>query len=113
MAFTQRILYEPIRSRDTSGASTYVTVGTPITHAASIVKMINLSDKDLLISVDGGVTDHDICPSGGFWLYDYTANSTINDNCFDPLGTQYYVKTTDGAAGTGLVYLIVQYIYQA
>lgn len=111
MAFSQRILYEVLRSVDTATASSYVALGSKLANPGTIIKMVNLSNKDLLVSIDG-VNAHDICPTNGFFLYDLTANSTINCNEFEPAGTQFYVKTSDGAAGTGLVYLVVKYIYQ-
>jgi hypothetical protein len=62
---------------------------------------------DADVSIDG-ITDHDIVPGMSFTLYDYTANSPITDDAiYRKLGTQYYVK---GTAGTGSVYLVVQYI---
>lgn len=109
MSFTQRLQYETLRSANTASASAYLVLGTPLDHAASLVKMVNLSNKDLLVSIDGS-TNVDICPSGGFWLYDITANKTHTNHVFCDQGRQYHVKTTDAAAGTGLVYLVVQYI---
>lgn len=109
MSFTQRLLYETIRSADTASAGTYLKVGTPLAHPASLIKMVNLSNKDLLVSIDGS-TAIDVCPANGFWLYDVTANKTHVNHVFCDEGRQYYVLTTDAAAGTGLVYLVVQYI---
>lgn len=109
MSFTQRILYETLRSADTASAGTYLALGTPLSHPACLIKMVNLSNKDLLVSLDG-TTAIDVCPAGGFWLYDVTTNSPQTNNIFADQGRQYYVLTTDAAAGTGLVYLSVQYI---
>lgn len=109
MSLTQRLNYEAIRSQDTSVATSYTALGTPLKNPASIVKMVNLSNKNLIVSVDG-VNDYDICTSGGFFLYDITSDSPKTTAIFVPQGTQYYVRTSDGAAGSGLVYLVVQYI---
>lgn len=111
MAFTQRLVYETLRSADTASATAYLVLGTPLLHAASIVKMVNNSNKTLLISVDG-TNDHDVCPNNSFWLYDSTSNSPHANAIFIAQGTQFFVKTSDGAAGTGLVYLAVQYVVQ-
>lgn len=107
--FTQRLLYEPIRSADTASASTYLVVGTPLLHPSSLIKMVNLSNQDVLISLDG-TTAVDVCPSNGFWLYDVTTNSPHTNHIFVDQGRQYYIQTTSGMSGTGLVYLVVQYI---
>lgn len=109
MSFTQKLLYETLRSADTALATTYLALGTPLAHAASLVKMVNLSNKDVLVSIDG-ITAVDVCPSDGFWLYDITTNSPQTNHIFCDQGRQYYILTTDAAAGTGLVYLVVQYI---
>jgi hypothetical protein len=109
MAFTTRLLYENIRSLDTATAGTIKALGTPLANPASLIKMVNLSNKNLLISIDG-TNNVDICAANGFWLYDVTSDSPTNNNIFVDKGRQYYVTTSDGAAGTGLVYLVVQYI---
>lgn len=109
MAFKQALQYETIRSRDTAGAAAYVTLGTQTTNPSALIKIVNLSNKDLLVSVDG-INDHDICPSTGFFLYDVTTNAPSENFLFVPGGRQYYVRTADGLAGTGLVYLVVQYV---
>jgi len=57
------------------------------------------------ISIDG-VTDHDICPAGCFFLYDETANASREAGLTVATGTQVWVK---GSAGAGSVYLVVQY----
>ena len=112
MSYTRKLVYDTIRSVDTATATTYVKVGTALSTNASIVKMVNLSNKNLLISIDGS-TDVDILPSNGFWLYDVTSDSPQESgSVFVEKGRQYWVKTTDGAAGTGLVYLIIQYVLQ-
>lgn len=109
MAYTNRLLYENIRSANTASATVYLALGTPLANYGSIVKMVNLSNKDLLISVDG-VNSVDVCPANGFWLYDVTSDSPKSNPIFVDKGRQYSVLTTDGLAGTGLVYLVVQYI---
>jgi hypothetical protein len=109
MSFTQRLLYETLRSANTASASTFLVLGGPLLHPTSLIKMVNLSNKDLLVSIDGS-TSVDVCPSGGFWLYDITTNSPHTNHIFCDEGRQYYVETTDGAAGVGLVYLAVQYV---
>jgi hypothetical protein len=109
MSFTQRLLYETIRSANTASASTTLVIGTPLANAASLIKMVNLSNKDVLVSIDG-TNFVDICPAGGFWLYDITTNSPHTNHIFCDEGRQYYIRTTDSTAGVGLVYLVVQYI---
>jgi len=107
MAYTNRIQWETLRSLDSATlAGTYVAVGGPLLHPAYILKMVNNSNVLVTVSIDG-VTDIDVCPGNSFWLYD---EGKVNQSSAVPSvaeGTQVYVK---GAAGVGLIYLVVQYI---
>lgn len=67
----------------------------------SIVKIVNNSNKDIDVS-DNGVRDCDFVPANGYTLYDISTNGREEDRYF-PQGP-IYVK---GAAGAGLVYLVV------
>lgn len=108
MSLGKRLAYETIRTSTVTGS--YQAVGSTISNPASLVKMVNLSDKDVFVSTDGS-TDMEICPANSFWLYDVTANSSNqSDAIFIPKGRQYSIKSVDGAVGTGSVYLVVQYI---
>jgi len=85
--------------------NTFQTLGAALTSPAVLVKIINDSDTDIDISIDGGTTEHDYVPNGSFSLYDLRANhGRINDFVF-PQGTQFTVR--GAAAGTGNVYLVV------
>lgn len=104
MAYTTRINWEPLRSVDSSTfTGNFMPVGTPLEFPSFILKMINLSTSLVLISVDG-VNAVDLAPPNSFWLYD-EAKTQLEERY--PAGTQFYVK---GASGTGLVYLVSQYL---
>lgn len=108
MSDTRRLTYEPLRSIDSATfTGSYQTLGSPLDHPSAIIKLVNNSTVLVTISIDGA-EDFDVAPANSFWLYDNTANSKHEtDSIFVAKGTQYYVK---GSAGTGLVYLAVQYI---
>jgi hypothetical protein len=110
MAYTRKLLYEVRRSIDAATfTGSYQNLGSALANNASIVKLVNNSTVLVDISVDG-VNDHDVAPANSFWLYDETANSPPESgSIYIQKGTQYRVK---GSAGTGLVYLVVQYIQQ-
>jgi hypothetical protein len=62
------------------------------------------------VSIDGA-TDIDVAPSNSFWLYDEgKALPGIAPPVSLPQGTQIFIKSSTGAAGVGLVYLVSQYI---
>ena len=103
--YTTRIAWETLRSVDSATfAGAYVAVGGPLQHPSYILKLVNNSTVLVTISIDG-VTDVDVAPSGSFWLYDEDEGNQQHPGM--PAGTQIYVK---GAAGTGLVYLVSQYL---
>jgi hypothetical protein len=109
VAYTSQILYQPMQSIDSSTFSgSYQALGAPLVHPSSIVKIVNNSTVNVTISTDG-INDMDFVPANGFVLYDYTTNAPPSDSSgvYAPQGRQYLVK---GSAGTGLVYLVIQYI---
>lgn len=112
MAYTRQLVYETMRTIDSSTfTGSYQALGAVLAHPACIVRLINDSTADVIISTDSSEADgQDYAAANSFFLYDVTANSRHeDDSIFIPAGTQYYVK---GSAGTGSVYLIVQYIKQ-
>lgn len=84
----------------------YQALGTPLANPGYIVKMINNSTADVLISNDG-INDKDICPAGSYWLYDESKVGPNGSAPALPAGTQISVR---GSAGTGNIYLVVQYL---
>lgn len=110
MAYTSQVLYEPLRSFNTASLSTsYQALGTPLTHAGTLIKLVNASNVGVTISTDG-INDMDYLLAESTIYYEYTANTPPSDfpGVFVPEGTQYLIK--GAGAGTGLVYLVVQYI---
>ena len=96
--FSNRLRWETLRSINSATLTGgYDALGTPLLNPGFIVKLVNNSTVLVTVSIDGS-TDIDVCPAGSFFLYD-----EFNDL---PAGTQFYVK---GSAGTGLIYLAVQY----
>jgi hypothetical protein len=104
MAYTTRIKWETLRVFDSATLSgAYQALGTAISHPAYIVKMVNNSTATVTVSIDGA-TDIDVCPASSFWLYDEYKSEERESL---PSGTQFFIK---GTAGTGSIYLVVQYL---
>lgn len=105
-SYTSKLAWETLRSVDSSTFSgAYVAVGGPLLHPSYICKLVNNSTVLVTVSVDGA-TDIDVAPAGSFWLYDEGKGQEAYQLSL-PQGTQIFVK---GSAGTGLVYLVSQYI---
>ena len=101
-----RVAWEQLRIRDGATLNgTYQTMGGPLEHNCFLIKMVNESGSDVLVSIDG-VTPIDICPAGGFFLYDECANASREGGLTIPRWTQFYIN---GAVTVGNIYLVAQY----
>jgi len=109
MAYTSRIAWETLRSIDSATfTGSNQALGTPLANPSYICKLVNNSTSLVIISIDG-INDVDVAPSNSFWLYDEGKVGLNGGYPALPQGTQIYVR---GSAGTGLVYLVSQYIIQ-
>ena len=107
MAFKNRFIIDEIRSVAFGGITgAYAAVGSALDDPARIFILNNISNQDLLISLDG-VTDHLILPAGAFKLIDVAANKGRDDGLFVAAGTVFYVKHNGVAPTSGSVYLEV------
>lgn len=110
MAYTSRIAWETLRSIDSATfTGLKQAVGTPLAFPSYILKLVNNSTVLVTISIDG-INDVDVAPANSFWLYDEGKVGLNSGFPAVPAGTQIFVT---GAAGTGLVYLVNQYIIQS
>lgn len=108
MSYTSRIAWETLRTIDsTTFTGSKQAIGTPLVHPSYILKLVNNSTVLVTISIDG-TNDVDVAPANSFWLYDEGKVGLSSAFPAMPAGTQVYV--TGAVAGTGLVYLVSQYI---
>jgi len=108
MAFTNRVTWAPLLSFDTSILTTsYQSIGTALPQPAFILKLLNTSSSNVLISIDG-VNDIDVIPANSFFLYDEdkgTQREMLQQ------GTLFFFKLETGAvASAGHIYLVEQYL---
>lgn len=84
---------------------TYAAFGPAFAHTMRMVRFVNTTDADMLISFDT-VNDNIILPAGSFVLYDCTTNREESLTFFVfQIGTQAYLKYASGAPTKGSVYL--------
>lgn len=107
-SLTSRITWELLRSVNaTALTGVYVPLGGPLAFPSYKCKLVNNSTSLVTISVDG-VNAVDVAPAGSFWLYDESSNVPgVMPPPSLPQGTQIYIN---GVAGTGLIYLVSQYL---
>ncbi len=102
----QRTRWETLRVLAAEDISpTYVPLGDSLENPARIIKMVNTTDVDILVSTNGS-DDMDVCPAGGFFLYDIMSNKSEQSCMFVDQGTVFYIS---GEPTTGSVYLVVIY----
>lgn len=108
-----RVRYEPLRSIDFASVSaTYAGVGLPFSNPVRILKVTNLTNENILVSLNG-IDDHDIVPANGFFLYDYASNKANAAGLLEqPLGDRIYVKEEDSTPSVGNIYVTVVYASQ-
>lgn len=108
-----RVRYEPLRSISFLDITDdYQSVGLPFANPVRILKVTNLTDENVLISLNG-VDDHDIVPANGFFLYDYSSNKANAGGLLEqPQGDRIYVAAENTLPATGNVYVTVVYASQ-
>src|SRR5690606_5510878 len=108
-----RVRYEPLRSIAFGDISaTYAAVGLPFANPVRILKVTNLTNENVLVSLNG-IDDHDIVPANGFFLYDYSSNKANAAGLLEqPQGDRIYVKEEDATPSVGNVYVTVVYASQ-
>ena len=108
MAIEIRVKFETLRSLGfASIGAAYMGVGTALDHPARMVLIQNFTDKDLMFSFDG-INDHMPLKFDSSFIFDVSANKTIDTGFFIEKGTRLYVKEIDTPT-TGSVYLTVFY----
>lgn len=99
-----KIRYLERQSIDSSTfTGSYQALGSATSSPTIIIKVVNNSNSDVDVSIDGS-TDHDFIQSKGFALYDIQSNKSLKSSALFQSGTQFYVKGTP--ASSGLVYLV-------
>lgn len=113
LASSARIRFEPLRSiTGISITSSYQGVGLPFVNAVRILKVTNLSDEPIFISLNG-IDDHDVVAANGFFLYDYCTNrSSVGGILEQPQGDRIYVRAVGTLPTLGSLYVTVVYASQ-
>lgn len=96
----------PVAIRSINSATftgSYQAFGAIYTNPIRILKIINNSDEDVTISLDGGTTDHDFLPATTYCVYDFGTQRGMSADAMDLPAVGLMIK---GSAGTGLVYAV-------
>lgn len=106
MAFGTRVSFDSIREIAFGSISgSYASVGTALDDHARIVRIVNSTNGEMYISLDG-TTDHVKMAANSFVLWDLSTNKIKDDGLFLPIGTQFYVKQST-APTTGSLWVEV------
>jgi hypothetical protein len=105
MTYGTRVKIDAVRQLAYTALSTsFTALGGPTTTHTRIFRLVNTTNTDVYISVDG-VTNNFRLASGSFLLLDLSTNRIQDDGLFLMVGTQFYVATVTGSAASGNVWL--------
>jgi hypothetical protein len=111
MSLATRAKLDEMRQLDHSLISTgYYGVGTSFTHPVICIWVTNTTDRELTGSL-GGIKDHFVLPSLGYFIMDISANKSISPSFSLAVGERLYVKSETTAPTQGRVTLTVLYAF--
>jgi len=91
MAYPKEISFDEIRTINFSDLQLfYVLVGTVFSRPVRIIRISNLTNVNVLMSLDG-ITDHDYIPSNTVTVYDLTENKNRDEGLYIREGAGIYV----------------------
>jgi len=100
MAYSKRMNVDVLRRVAFGGLTVnFAAIGAALTDPCRIFILSNLTDTNIIFSLDG-VTDHFYLPAGGFKLIDICTNKVRDEGFFVPDGTVFYARHELGAAPT-------------
>lgn len=105
MSNRQVVSFDTLRSTAFGSiTSSYVAIGTALTHPVRVVCLTNTTDADVLVSVDGS-NNVLVVPAGSFKLFDLCTNRISPLSYWViQIGTQFYIKTA-GSPSKGAFYV--------
>jgi hypothetical protein len=108
MAVQFQGLFSPLALRSVTGVTLanpalFYEIGDPLERPARIIKIDNLTDKDVFISMNS-VQAWTVVPAGGFILLDLSTNKTSVENFMVPEGAQFWANAAS-APTSGSVYV--------
>ncbi len=108
-----RMLYEPLRGTDFSDITgAYTGIGAPFANPILWFHIINNTNEDVVISLNG-IDDHDIVAANGFFLYDYSSNKANAGGLLEqPQGDRIYARAQSSLPTIGSLYVTVVYASQ-
>ena len=106
--YNTRFAMEPVRVLAFGDiGAVYASIGTSLESPAIQIVLQNLTDVQLMFSMNG-IDDNLPLPASGFYLSDITSNQQVNRGLRIAAGTTFYVKRI-GVPTSGAVYLTVCY----
>lgn len=96
-------VFNPLQSIDSATFTGSYQAFASFTYPVRLLHIINKSDEDVTISLNGGTNDHIYVPAGSFSLYDLGTNRGNGAPALELAPSALVIK---GTAGTGLVYAI-------
>ena len=109
MAFGTKATFEAVREVAFGGiGANYTALGTAITDHARLIRIVNGTNDEVYISLDGS-NDHIRMAANSFYIIDLASNKVRDDGMFLALGTTFYQKKVSGAPSSGSLWIEVLY----
>ena len=100
-----RATFDALRSATTASIGTnYAIIGSASSYPIVAVKFTNLTNGDVVVSLDG-TTDMLYIASNSFTLYDLRTNAAYCTDFMLPVGTAFLVKDGSTIGTTGTFYI--------
>lgn len=104
-----RVRFDTIRTLDFSSiSSTYMGVGSGMSHPVREMILKNETNAALWVSFDG-INDQHHLSAGQVDHYDFTSNKSKGDGYFLAQGDRLYVRSVGSDPTSGTVYLTTMY----
>jgi len=109
MAYGTRVAFENVREIAFSSISgSYTAVGSATIDHARLVRIVNQTDAQIYVSLDG-INNHIRMAANSFFLMDMTTNKVSDDGFFLHSGTTFYVKQVSAGPSSGALWIEVLY----
>lgn len=106
MAYSKIVRFDAYRTLAFGSISgTFAAVGSPLSKPIRLIKFVNTSTVDLIVSFDA-TTNNIYLPASSFDLYDLNANQDPGYDFKMQVGTQIYVKQASGAPSSGGLFVM-------
>lgn len=107
MAFGTRVKFDAVREAAFGAiGGTYAAVGPALTDHGRLIRLVNGTNAQVYVSIDG-IVNHIRMAANSFFILDFSANKIKDDGLFLSVGVTFYLKQVSGAPTSGAFWIEV------